>query len=161
MVIQGHHWTLTAITLILVASRVSISLKYGRRIYMDHILIILAWLMILGSTTLYQVQATNLYNNYPLVTGKLPATPYNLKNETSLLYAELAEFVLAYTTLLVVKLSILVFFRRLFFTPHQSALFKAWWWFVTAWVVASWAACIGTIPYKCLVDPIPFILGEL
>ena len=161
MTIQGHHWTFTAISLFLVVFRIITRVKYMHRIWLDDVLIILAWLMVLGSTTLYQIEATNLYNHFPLVTGKLPTTPQNLKNEVSLLYAELAEFVLAYTTLLFVKLSILWFFRRLFMTPQQSPLLKAWWWFVTGWVLASWAACIGTIPYNCLIKPIPFILGKL
>ncbi|CAG8960055.1 hypothetical protein HYFRA_00010533 [Hymenoscyphus fraxineus] len=156
---KGHHWTFTVISLLLVVFRLSIRLKTAGRIWLDDILIILAWLMVLGSTTLYQVEATNLYNHFPLVTGALPATPYNLKNEVSLLYAELAEFVLAYTTLLLVKLSILWFFRRLFLTPQQSAWLKSWWWFVTGWVFASWAACIATIPYNCLIKPIPYILN--
>jgi hypothetical protein len=160
-VIQGHHWTFTAISLILVVCRVSIRVKYAHRIWLDDVLIMLAWLMVLAATTLYQIEATNLYNHFPLVTGKLPATPQNLKNEASLLYAELAEFVLGFTILLFVKLSNLWFFRRLFFTPGQSPWLKTWWWFVTGWVIASWAVCIGTIPYNCLIKPIHFIMGKL
>lgn len=161
MVIQGHHWTFTAISLILVVSRISIRVKYAHRIWLDDVLIMLAWLMVLAATNLYQIEATNLYNHFPLVTGKLPATPQNLKNEASLLYAELAEFVLGFTILLFVKLSNLWFFRRLFFTPGQSPWLKTWWWFVTGWVLASWAVCIGTIPYNWLIKPIHFIMGKL
>ena len=29
-----------------------------------------------------------------------------------------------------------------------------------AFTVASWAACLGTIPYDCFLKPLPYILGE-
>jgi hypothetical protein len=75
--------------------------------------------MLVATASVYQSQATNLYNHYPLVTGKLAATPEHLDNEKSLLRAEVAEFYLLYTTLLFVKLSILVSFRRVFWVRRS------------------------------------------
>jgi len=117
--------------------------------------------MIFATACLYQNQAINLYNNYPLVTGTLPPTPENLANETALLRSELAEFYLFYTALWSVKLSILVFFRRLFGDRQRAPWLKTWWWFITGFTVASWAACLGTIPYDCLLKPLPYVLGNL
>lgn len=121
---------------------------------------IVAWFMLCATAALYQTQSVNLYNHYPLVTGKIPPTPVNLARERTLLKSILAEFYLWYTTLWIVKLSILLFFRRLFGERQQAPWRKAWWWFVTIVTVATWAACLGTLPYDCLLKPLPWILGK-
>ena len=116
--------------------------------------------MIVATASLWQNQSTALYDHYPLVTGKLESTQQNLARETTLLRAEVAEFYLFYSALWSVKLSVLLFFRRLFGDRQRAPWLKIWWWFVTGLNVATWAACIGTIPYSCLLKPLAYISGN-
>lgn len=126
---------------------------------MDDVLILLAWLMLCVAAAVYQTQSISLYNSYPLATGKIPATLANLARERTLLNSLLAEYYLFYTTLWMVKLSILLFFKRLFGERQQRPYLKAWWWIVTGVTVATWAACLGTLPYNCLLKSLPWIMG--
>ncbi|MCJ1241299.1 hypothetical protein MMC14_009303 [Varicellaria rhodocarpa] len=159
-VFLGHHWAVVAISLCFITFRIGVRIKYFRRIWADDMLIMAAWIMILVTACLHQIEGTNLYNQYPLVTGKLSPTPEHLAGERSLLRAELAEFFLFYTALWCVKLSILVFFRRVFGDRQQIPWLRTWWWAITGFTIASWAACIGTMPYSCLLKPLPYILAR-
>ena len=116
--------------------------------------------MLCATAILYQIQSVNLYNHYPLVTGKIPPTPVNLARERTLFKSMVAEYYLWYTTLWMVKLSILLFFRRLFGERQHAPWLKAWWWFITGVTVSTWAACLGTIPYNCKLKPLPWIFGK-
>ena len=122
---QGHHWGVAIVSLFFVAFRIGVRVKYFRRIWADDIMVIGACLMIFATACIYQSQATSLYKSYPLVIGKIPPTPENLANETTLLRAEVTEYYLFYTALWTVKLSLLVFFRRLFWDRQRAPFLKA------------------------------------
>ena len=158
--LQGHHWGVAGVSSIFVAFRIAIRIKYFHRIWVDDMLMIAAWAMLCGTATLYQTQSINLYHHYPLVTGKIPATVTNLTRERTLLSSLLAEYYLFYTTLWIIKLSVLLFFRRILSERRRTPWLMAWWWFVTSFTVSSWAACIGTLPYRCLLRSLPWILGK-
>ena len=116
--------------------------------------------MLLADTCLWQTQSDSLYNHYPLINGNLQPTPENLARETTLLRLDVAEFYLLYSTLWSVKLAVLIFFWRLFGDRQQSPWLKSWWWVTTGFTVATWAVCLGTIPYGYLPKPFPYILGN-
>ena len=120
----------------------------------------LAWLMLCAAAILYQIQSVNLYNQYPLVTGKIPPTLVNMERERTLLSSILVQYFLFYTALWTVKLSILLFFRRLFGERQQAPWLKAWWWFITALTVCTWAVCLCTLPYHCLLKSLPWVMGK-
>ena len=143
-----------------IAFRIGVRIKCFKRIWADDYLIIGAWILLLATASIYQSQKINLYNHYPLLVGEIPATPENLAKEVSLLKAEVAEFYLFYTALWMVKLSVLLFFKRIFAERRLDQWLKTWWWFVTGFTVITWAACLGTIPYSCLLNPLPWIVGK-
>ena len=116
--------------------------------------------MLLACDITWQNQSISLYNHYPLVTGTLQPTPGNIAKDTTLLRAEVAILYLFYTSLWLVKFSVLLFFRRLFGDRQQAPCLKAWWWLTTGFTVATWAACLGTIPYRGMLKPFPYILGK-
>ena len=116
--------------------------------------------MLCAAAILYQTQLVNLYNEYPLATGKIPSTLVNMARERTLLSSTLAQYFLFYTALWTVKLSILLFFRRLFGECQPAPWLKAWWWFTTTLTVCTWAVCLCTIPYRCLLKSLPWFLGK-
>ncbi|CAD6580171.1 MAG: hypothetical protein ASARMPRED_009375 [Alectoria sarmentosa] len=156
----GHHWGVVAVSLCFISFRIGVRVRYFNRIWADDILMIVAWFMLCATATLYQTQSVNLYNQYPLLTGKIPPTQTNLARERTLLNVFVAEYYLFYTTLWMVKLSILLCFRRLFAERRRAPWLKAWWRFVTGVTVSTWAACIGTLPYSCLLKSLPWILSK-
>ena len=148
-------------SLCFITFRIGVRIEYFHRIWVDDILMIAACFMLCATAILYQTQSVNLYNHYPLVTGKILATPEDLARERILLHSIVAQFYLWYTALWLVKLSILLFFWRLFGERQHASWLKIWWWFVTGFTIITWAACLGTLPYSCLLKPLPWILGIL
>ncbi|KAK0507608.1 hypothetical protein JMJ35_010131 [Cladonia borealis] len=137
-VFLGHHWAVAAVSLCFITFRLGVRIKYFHKIWADDVLIIVAWLILCAAATLYQSQSVNLYNQYPLATGKIPPTLVNMARERTLLSSTLAQYFPFYTALWTVKLSILLFFRRLFGERQSAPWLKAWWW---------------------LSPPLPYVLG--
>lgn len=148
------------VSLFFVIFRIAVRIKYFQKVWADDILILAAWVMLLATASLYQSQAKSLYAQYPLVTGQIESTPERLAKETTLLRVEVAEFYLLYSTLWSVKLSVLLFFRRIFNEGQSVRYLELWWYFITGFTVVSWVACLGTIPYNCLLKSLPHILSK-
>ena len=113
--------------------------------------------MLLASAALWQRHYVPIYNQYALVTGKILPNPENMAAESSLLRIAAAENILFLCMLWIVKISVLIFFRRLL--GPGSKLQKNWWWCVMGFTVATWAVVVGTIPYRCLLSSIEYIFG--
>lgn len=104
---------------------------------------------------MFQSQQTAMYNQITL--GGFYPTPEELEAEITFMHAELAILIMYYTTLWTVKLSVLVFFRRL---GQKVRGQKIWWWCVTSFTVATWATCIGTVRPECFLRSLDYIIGK-
>ena len=113
--------------------------------------------MLLASAALWQNQDTPLYDQYPLEIGKILPTPKLLAAESSLLQTSVAEMVLFFCMLWTVKISVLIFFRRLL--CHGAKVQDVWWWCVMGFTVATWAIGMGTIPYRCFSGSLQYIFS--
>jgi hypothetical protein len=113
-------------------------------------------MMLLANSIIWQTQQKPLYNQFLLAGGKMIPTTDILSAEATLLKTEVATIFLFYTTLWTIKLSFLVFFRRLIqnFRGHI-----VWWWFMLAFTVTTWVTCIRDIQYSCLLNSLSCVAG--
>lgn len=139
------------------AFRIFVRIKLFGRIYADDVLVLVAWLMLFASVVIFQSQQTAMYNQFVLAWGTFIPTPEELKAEETFMHTEFAIITMYYTSLWSVKLSVLVFFRRL---GQKFRGQKTWWWCVTSLTVATWATCIGSMPITCLVGSLDDIYGK-
>ncbi|KAF2146822.1 uncharacterized protein K452DRAFT_315037 [Aplosporella prunicola CBS 121167] len=117
-------------------------------LYIDDMFILLAWTLALASTITWQVIAQDMYHmGTSLVTSK-QHTAYTFR--IARFFAAVAvSKIMFYALLWCVKLSFLLFFRRLYVNMGRVARL---WWAVLAFTLAAWACCMGTLEYRCLFD---------
>ena len=123
-----------------------VKLRSFRRLYADDYLVTTAWTMLLAFAILWQVEVPILYEQYAVQTGTAPFTPAFIKKDTQLLRSVVAFTILFYSCLWAVKISLLLFFRRL---GSKVTGHKIWWWSILIITILAWAACIGDINWKC------------
>lgn len=150
-------WSGTAVSLSFVAFRIFVRIKSFRRIYAADALVLIAWLMFLASAVIWQSQQTAMYEQFALSTGNVIPTPEQLAAERTFLRSEVATISMYYTSLWIVKLSFLVFFRRL---GQKVRGQRIWWWCVTGFTIATWATCIGSMDFKCLLRSLDYVFGR-
>ncbi|KAL8866795.1 MAG: hypothetical protein Q9174_006079 [Haloplaca sp. 1 TL-2023] len=151
---QGFLWTGTAVSLCFLVFRLVVKIRSFRRVYSDDCLVIFSWVLLLGSAALWQVQSVNLYELYAVESGQKPLTLGFIDTNTELLRSLTPFAILFYTCLWVIKLSFLLFFRRLGLNVRGQ---KIWWWTVLVITVLTWIATIADNDYKCSLEPIEFI----
>ena len=151
-------WGGTALSLCFLIFRIFVRLRYFEKVYADDFFVLAAWLMLLTSSIIWQMQQTSLYYSFKLSAGQIQATAGVLAAEKSFFHANLALLILLLSCLWSVKISVLVFFRRL---GQQVRRQKLWWWFVMGFTILTWAICIGVLQYWCLIGSADYILGEL
>ena len=107
-----------------------------------------------GKLLIWQTQKHALYAQYAPTTESL--TPHFISQQRTVLRLELVIFLMYHCSLWCVKLSILLFFRRL--QQGQSIRKqKIWWWCVLSFTVATWVISIGLVQYQCLVRSFEWI----
>jgi len=159
-VFLGVVWTFVALSLVFLGVRCLIKIKMFKRIGPDDVIAIAAWLMFLSDVTLWTALSPRLYENYAMLQGKGPTDEAgmarNWERYGSLIHLVAPFKILFYTSLWTVKLSLLLFFRRL---GHQIRSHEVWWWCVLFVTFATWAVCIADIDYPCTTSkPWPWIM---
>lgn len=111
-------WTGVAVSFCFLAFRGYVRLKVFRRLFLDDILVLTAWLIFLASVILYQVMLPAVYliiEVYEAVdTEGLAAIPQDLPPKLDfLVHAYMASIFAFWCCLWAVKASFLAFFRKL------------------------------------------------
>ena len=106
-------WSGIAVALYFLAFRIFVRIKSFRRIYVDNVLVLIAWLMFLAFAIIWQSQQTALYEEYSLALWTIIRTPDKLQAGRTLLYAKSTNGILYLTSLWIIKFSFPVFFRRI------------------------------------------------
>ena len=153
---QGVLWGGTAISLCFLIFRFFVRFKSFHKIYADDYLVLAAWLMVLATAVLWQTQISAMYLNYGLANGVVLPTPEVIADLNTFYKSSLAIDVLFDSCLWSVKLSFLLFFRRLGDRVQGQ---RTWWWCVLWFTIATYFTCIGTVPYQCLARSVQFIFG--
>ncbi|KAI9808507.1 MAG: hypothetical protein M1827_007212 [Pycnora praestabilis] len=155
--ISGTMWGGLALSLFFFIFRIYVRLQSFRTVYADDLLVLAAWLMYLASAIIWQWDLGPLYAQLTSYTGQGPPPPEFLATLVRFLHTEVSLIFLFYTSLWLVKLSVLIFFRRL---GQGTRGFKKWWWCVLGFTVISWGVVIGVIDYGCLLGSVKHITGE-
>jgi hypothetical protein len=153
----GVMWAGVSITLLFVIFRILVRLISFHKVFSDDYLVTGAWLMFLASSIFWQVSYKPVFEQYSLRSADAEDNPQFLMSLTRSLKFQVAEQILFYTSLWTVKLSFLIFFRRLGLKVRG---FKIWWWIVTGLTIATWVTTFGVIQYKCEVGNIAEIFGK-
>lgn len=155
---KGVVWSGLIITLIFFTFRIYVRVRSFRKLYVDDALILLAWLMILATSIIWQTLSGAMYRSLFVISGKVHHRPPTFVNdEQNFLHGSAVVIVLFYSSLWAVKLSFLFFFRRL---VQGVARQEQLWWAVLAITVGSYFACIGTIEYNCLLPSFAKVASE-
>lgn len=150
-------WGGTGISLCFLLFRLFVRLHAFRRLYSDDFIIIAAWTMKLGTSILWQINVPALYEHLAVLAGKKPFDQGFVNRDTALLRTSVAFGILFYSTLWLVKLSFLMFFRRL---GSKVIGLSIWWWCILVVTVLTWVACVADIQYKCSLSSYAFIICE-
>jgi len=128
--------------------RVYVRIKVFRKLSTDDYLVFLAWLLALVNAAIWQARAKQLYLGISLSSGHTRVFPLDLPDQIEkFLHAILAAYLVQYTALWCVKLSFLFFFRGL---GRNIRVQRIIWWSTLAFLISSYAVCIGTVDYRCL-----------
>ena len=147
-----------AVSALFFVFRILVRLRVFRRLHADDGLVLFAWIVLLISAVLWQTGIEALYENVAVSTGQLYPPPADFPRRTEqYLRKSVAVIVFFYTGLWSVKLSFLIFFKRLGHNVrHQNTV----WWVVLGINVVTYITCLGTIEYRCLASSFSYIFGE-
>lgn len=138
--------------------RLLVRYKIFGRLYADDGLVFFAWILLLTNTILWQIGKDALYETFAFSAGQLFPPPANFEhNSEQYLRRSIAVIIFFYTGLWSIKLSFLIFFKRLGQNVRNQGLI---WWTVLIITGASYFACLGDTYYKCLASPFSYIEGE-
>lgn len=142
-------WGGTAISFLFILFRVYVRMKAFHKFYADDFFVLLSWLLLLATAIIWQFVSSGLYQMLAVESGHLFPLPATFSTDSEkYLRSSVPIIAFFYTGLWSVKLSFLLFFRRL---GNKVRGQKLHWWIVTGFTVATWCTCIGSIQYNCLV----------
>ncbi|KAI9882167.1 MAG: hypothetical protein M1823_006087 [Watsoniomyces obsoletus] len=151
-VVEGFVWGGLSISLGFVIFRLVVRIVKLRRLFFDDAWVVLAWLCLLVIAVLTQVMLKEWYLLTRLASGQLIIPPPDIlqKGERNM-RIHATSYMLFYTSLWSIKLSFLIFFRRL---DHTVKAQRVLWWGVFIITVVTYLICIGTFDWYCFSGPI-------
>lgn len=112
--------------------------------------------MLFATAILWQITAPTMYMQDAMVSGRIPYSPENLEKFLSFLPFIIVFSTLFYSCLWAIKLSFLLFFRRL----GSRAKGRTWWWCILVVTVLTWVVCIADFHYKCTLGSVEYLTSE-
>lgn len=144
-------WAGVAVSFCFLVFRFYVRLRIFRRLHVEDPFVLAAWLMNLVNTVIWQKTANELYSVIAVESGQLPMPrPEYFSHVYIELHSLFAAEFLYYTALWSVKLSFLLFFRKLGNCLRRQMIL---WYCVLAFTIASYVGCLCMMDYRCLVGP--------
>lgn len=144
------------VALLFFAFRIYTRVKVFRRLFWDDALVFVAWLLLLAIAILGQFMKGPTYLVVAIGTGEVLPPPDFLQQLQLYPRGQVVFFWLYFTGLWAIKLSFLLFFRRL---GNRVRSQKIIWWIVLALTVAFFVTVVGILDYACLLGSIEYELG--
>lgn len=153
--LQTVAWAAAAIGFLSFLIRVIVRLKAFHKLFADDPLVLFSCVLLLTNAIIWQVVKEDLYLNLAVSAGQLYPPPADFPTRTErYLRASVAIIIFFYTGLWAIKISLLVFFKKLGQNVRNQTII---WWSVLAVTCASYFVCLGTIEYKCLAGSFMYI----
>ena len=132
--------------------RLVVRWKSFKKLDFDDGFVIFAWVLALLTAIDWQIVAGFMYQFIAITRGQLWPPPATFVDDSERYFTGSAVFIIFfYTSLWAVKISFLLFFKRLGLNVRRQ---KVLWWCVFAFTIATYLSCIGNIQYSCLVVPL-------
>lgn len=135
--------------------RLAVRIKSFKKFFSDDFLVIAAWLLLLTSSILWQINSHILFWMYDIQTGRRPPSSSFISIYAGYMPLVVAWNTLFYSCLWAVKFSFLMFFRRL---GTRATGDRVWWWTVFVLAGIGWVACIADIDFNCSTSDITYIM---
>lgn len=133
---------------IFVAFRAWVRLRAFKKFFVDDAFVLVALVMLLATAILWQCVSKYMYQALYIASGEsLVIPPTFIADSQTYLRAMLALIFFFTTGLWSVKISFLLFFRRL---GENVSGQEVHWWTAFAFTVATYFVSIGTIQFHCL-----------
>ncbi|KID97563.1 hypothetical protein MAJ_06435, partial [Metarhizium majus ARSEF 297] len=143
----GFLWAGVAIATIFIASRLYARSRTSRRLYLDDLFISFAYVLVVVTAALWQWGAKDMYYILNANAGLVQVGPdFVTRMRRFLLVSFIAEMFF-YTILMLFKLSLLFFVKRLGSSVDR---FKYFWWPTLVFSMCTYLVAVGDIDYKCL-----------
>jgi ABC-type enterochelin transport system permease subunit len=128
-----------------------------KKFWFDDAFVIFAWMLALGTAIDWQLVAWKMYEFVSVTSGQIRSPSPDFVADTESYYkGSLAVLVFYYSSLWAVKISFLLFFKRLGQNVRGQ---KVLWWSIFGLTLATYLVCIGDIQYSCLVVPLPKLVA--
>ncbi|GKZ97341.1 hypothetical protein AnigIFM59636_000722 [Aspergillus niger] len=154
-------WVCLTITYFFVLVRLLLQYYVDRKWHTHDALILAAWLLSLANCIVWSVFYKQLFYVGTLITGSVDYSklPANIRIiEEQYLRSQLAGYLLSYTSLWLVKLSFIFFFRHL---GNRYRAQRILWWAVLTFVIACYGGTLGSMDYACEMASFENIIGQL
>ncbi|KAI0425616.1 hypothetical protein F5Y09DRAFT_352127 [Xylaria sp. FL1042] len=109
----GFSWAGSAVSALFLGGRLYARCFRPRKVHVEDVLISLAWILVVSSSALWQYAAKDLYYSLNLDAGIVPLEPDFADRLHRWIKVSLAVELFFYTTLILFKLSMWFFFKRL------------------------------------------------
>ncbi|OAL45509.1 hypothetical protein IQ07DRAFT_211093 [Pyrenochaeta sp. DS3sAY3a] len=151
-------WSGVALSFCFLCIRLVARVRVFKRLFWDDGFVILAWVMSLLTAADWQFIAGHMYQFQSYTSGRLWPPPASLLKDTEKYYkGSMVVIAFFFASLWSVKLSFLIFFRRL---GGNIRSLNIYWWVVFVFTALSFAGCFADTQYWCLVAPLPKIMAR-
>ncbi|KAI4274742.1 MAG: hypothetical protein LQ337_003713 [Flavoplaca oasis] len=153
-VFLGFVWGGFAVAIICCGLRCLARIRTFKKLLIDDYFVLLALSLVLASAITWQIFARDMYYVLGVSAGlEMPGEDFS-QVAGDYFKATLAVIILFYSALWCIKISFLLFFRRLGNNVRGQ---RRIWWPVFGVTVATYFACIGSIQYQCLVSSFEYL----
>lgn len=140
--------------MVFVVIRIFARLKTSKKLFADDTFVILALILALASAVIWQIFVKYMYEMLAVAYGSQPGPNFATDFE-HYSKASAAVVIFFYSTLWAIKISFLIFFKRLGKNVGRQKLL---WWPIFGFTMATYFASIGVIPYNCFMDSLDEVL---
>ncbi|KAK4224840.1 hypothetical protein QBC38DRAFT_501902 [Podospora fimiseda] len=144
-------WTTAAVALLFVIVRIYARIRSSGQLFPDDIFVLLACVIVFITGSLWQWVARDMYILLEILAGNTQLLEQLLASGklVAVINVHASNHVLHYACLTAIKLSVLLFFRRL--GGYRVDTVRRIWWFLVGYVLIGLIITVACTPWKCFI----------